>query len=106
MTNDVAELARVTCEEYYTEPAYGMDPDCDPDLAREARMIDDAEEAAAQEPEPECFACGGYGYLGVRDELCTVCIGPRVHVREAGEYVVFELSSDRRDWTAVLVRGH
>ena len=52
-TNDVAELARVTCEEYYTEPAYGMDPECDPD-------------------EDECFACGGYGYLGVEDELCTV----------------------------------
>ena len=67
-TNDVAELARVTCEEYYTEPAYGMDPECDPD-------------------EDECFACGGYGYLGVEDELCTVCIGPRVHVREA---LIFE----------------
>ena len=87
MTNDVAELARVTCEEYYTEPAYGMDPDCDPDLAHEARMIDDAVEAEARGLEPECIACGDYGYLGVRDELCTVCIGPRVHVREA---LIFE----------------
>ena len=51
-TNDVAELARVTCEEYYTEPAYGMDPDYEG---------------------PECDQCGDYGYLGVEDEVCTAC---------------------------------
>jgi len=55
MTNIEAELARVTCEEFYAEPAYGMDPDLD----------------------TECEHCGGYGYLGVEDELCTACDGPK-----------------------------
>ena len=58
MTHVEAELARVTCEEFYTEPAYGMDPDLDTE-------------------EPECHHCGDYGYLGVEDELCTACDGPK-----------------------------
>ena len=62
--SELYDLYRVTCEEYYDE--------C-PDLAYEERRISDAVEAAAVEAaavEAECTDCGGYGYLGVRDELC------------------------------------
>ena len=41
-----------------------MDPDYDP--APETCKIDEA----------ECEHCGGYGYLGVEDELCGACDGP------------------------------
>ena len=63
MTNEVLELARVTCEEVYTDP-------------------------------PECEHCGGYGYLGVEDELCMACDNPKTE----GTWVVSaDLFEDMRD---------